>query len=72
MTKGDLLRILGPLPLKTEIISRIDDDCGHGEIVLTHAYTVTGRDGLCVVLCEGPMEAVVREEYDNDVEQVWP
>lgn len=69
MTKADLLRRLQNLPMNAPVVfSDIANGrpTGGGEYVLSHAYTVTGRDGLCLVLTQDPIDL---NEYP-DAEEV--
>lgn len=69
MTKADLLRKLNGLPMNMPIVfAHSDPDRGVTfELELEHAYTVTGRDGLTLVLAEEPSAA---DEYP-DAEEVF-
>lgn len=62
ITKADLLRILEKVPMNTPIVM----DATGREMTPTKAWTVTGRDGLCLVLTDGstPSDYV-------DAEEIW-
>jgi len=68
MTKADLLNKLRNLPMNAPIVfARPMDDCGHDEEAdINHAFTVTGVNGLCLVLAETHRAA----EMFDDAEEV--
>jgi len=68
MTKADLLRKLRNLPMNAPVVFSDPDheQTWDGEYQICHAYTVTGRGGLCLVLTDRPIDA---NEYP-DAEEV--
>jgi hypothetical protein len=51
-TKADILRALERLPMNAEVVAATRVDGTLHEIDLRHAFTVTGRYGVCLVLAE--------------------
>jgi hypothetical protein len=69
MTKADLLRKLESVPMNAPVVfyDRDTEQTGDPEHTPRYAYTVTGRDGLCLILTETPLQW--SDGYD-DAEEV--